>query len=146
MRLKFAALLLLAPALILSGCGRHAGRRSAANAGPVIAPLGALNAGGEPQWSAQVRGNQLRFSTGEGPALSVAARLADHGKAGAAWSGPLPAAPGQPPGTLSLTAVAKPCVDAPTGMTYPLTAAVEVAGRRFAGCAALAGQGLGPRT
>ncbi len=146
MRLPFAAVLLLTPALVLQGCGKSAGLRGAARAGPAIAPSGALNAGGEPQWSAQVRGGQLRFSTGEASASSVTARLADHGKAGAAWSGPLPAAPGQPPATLSLTAVAKPCVDAPTGMTYPLTAVVEVSGRRFAGCAAPAGQGLGPRT
>ena len=146
MRLQFAALLFFAPLLILSGCGRRAGPGAVVHPGPAIAPSGALNAGGEPQWSAQVRGAQLRFSTGEASALAVSAQLADHGKAGAAWSGPLPAAPGQPPATLSLTAVAKPCVDAPTGMTYPLTATVEVAGRRFAGCAAPAGQGLGPRT
>jgi hypothetical protein len=92
-----------------------------------------------------VRGGQLRFSTGEGAALNVTAQIADHGKAGASWSGPLPGAPGRPPSVLQLSAVAKPCVDAPTGMTYPLTAAVEVAGRRYAGCAAQAGQGLGPR-
>ncbi len=138
--------LVLLPALASSSCGRHAGRRAGAQAGPAIAPSGALNAGGEPQWSAQVRGGRLSFSTGEAPTLSVAAEIADHGKSGAAWSGPLPTAPGQPRGVLRLTAVAKPCVDAPTGMTYPLTASMEVAGRRFAGCAAPAGQGLGPRT
>ncbi len=146
MRPRPAALLLLASAALLSGCGRAGLRRAAAQRGPAIAPSGALNAGGEPQWSAQVRGDQLRFSTGEAAALTARAAVTDHGKAGADWSGPLAASPGQSAGVLRLTAVAKPCVDAPTGMTYPFTASVEVAGRRYAGCAALAGQGLGPRS
>ena len=131
---------------MISGCGRGAGGRGASAPKLAIAPSGALNAGGEPQWSAQVRRGQLRFSTGEAPALSVKAQLVDHGKAGAVWSGPLPAAPGQPAGVLRLTAIAKACQDAPTGMTYPLTATMEVAGRRYGGCAAPAGQGLGPRS
>ncbi len=146
MRARLVTVLVLLPALAVSGCGRHAGRRGGAQTASVIAPSGALNAGGEPQWSAQVRSGRLSFSSGEAPTLSVAAEIADHGKAGAAWSGPLPVAPGQPPRVLRLTALAKACVDAPTGMTYPLTASMEVAGRRFAGCAAPAGQGLGPRT
>ena len=117
--------------LVLSACGRSAGPgRRLPPRGPAIAPSGALNAGGEPQWSAQVRGDQLRFSTGEASAVSAKAAVTDNGKAGAVWSGPLAAGPGQPAGVLQLTVLAKSCVDAPTGMTYPLTAAIEVAGRR----------------
>ncbi|WP_174300129.1 hypothetical protein [Caulobacter sp. S45] len=146
MRSRRPTLLLLVAGLVLTGCGQGGGRRPHRPRGPAIAPAGTLNAGGEPQWSAQVRGDQLRFSTGETSAVSVKAGLADHGKAGAAWSGPLAAVPGQPPGVLRLTAVAKSCVDAPTGMTYPFTATVEVGGHRYTGCAAPAGQGLGPRS
>ena len=146
MRLLLSAVLVLAVGLGLAGCGRGAGHPRSAATGPMIDPAGALNAGGEPQWSAQVRKGQLRFSTGDAAALSVDAQLADHGKAGAVWSGPLPAPPGRPAGVLRLTAVAKACEDVPTGMTYPLTATIEVAGRRYGGCAAPAGQGLGPRS
>ncbi len=93
-----------------------------------------------------MRGDQLRFSTGEASAVRVQASIADHGKTGATWSGSLASAPNQPAGLLRLTVVAKACVDAPTGMTYPFAATVEMAGQSYVGCAALAGQGLGPRT
>ena len=93
-----------------------------------------------------MRGDQLRFSTGNVSAVVAKAAITDHGKAGADWIGQLAGGPGHAAGVLRLTAVAKPCVDGPTGMTYPFTARVEVAGQRYAGCAALAGQGLGPRS
>ena len=131
---------LLVPLLVLAACGRgHAPPQAAV-------PRGALNAGGEPQWSAQVRGDRLSFSDGGDLSVAAKASRADHGAAGVVWSGPLPApAPGRPAGLLSLTTLRKPCQDADTGMGYPLTATVEVGGRRYAGCAAPPGQGLGPR-
>ena len=136
---------MLALLLLLSACGRGPARHAAPK-GPALAPTGALNAGGEPQWSAQVRGGVLRFSTGAEDALSAAASLADHGKAGAVWSGQSPAAPGRPAAMLRLTAVARRCEDAPTGMVYPITVTLEAAGRRYQGCGAAPGQGLGPRS
>ncbi len=145
MRLRSAVATVLASAFCLSGCSRSAHHAPVRN--PAIAPTGALNAGGEPQWSAQVRQGQLRFSTGEGPELSVQAAVTDHGKAGAVWSGSLPpAAPGRAGRLLRLSVLAKPCQDGSTGMGYPLTATAIVEGRRYDGCAAAPGQGLGPRT
>ena len=120
-------------------------RRAAAKE-PAFAPSGALNAGGEPGWSAQLRAGRLRFVSGDAPALIVEAARADQGKAGVAWSGPLPSAGGRPGGVLRLTATPKPCQYGPTGMTYPVTAVIEVAGHRYSGCAAQPGQGLGPRS
>ena len=151
MRHRRAAALLLAPALLLAGCGHGDGKRRTASAGPALAPTGSLNAGGEPQWSAQIRAGRLSFISGGDPALSAKVDFVEHGKSTAVWSGPLAAADGKPEAgaptrVLRLTATAKPCEDGPTGMRYPLTATVEAAGHRYDGCAAAPGQGLGPRT
>jgi uncharacterized membrane protein len=132
--------LLLIPVLALAGCGRGKAPQKSA------VPTAALNAGGEPQWSAQVRGDRLSFTDGGDLALSAQATRADHGVAGVVWSGSSkPPAAGQPAPALILTTLRKPCQDADTGMTYPLTATVEAQGRRYTGCAAPPGQGLGPR-
>ncbi len=140
-----AVVLVLVPLLLASACHRGPARQGAVR-GPALAPSGALNAGGEPQWSAQVRGGVLRFSTGADDAVSVHASLADHGKAGAVWSGEAATAAGRPATLLRLTVVAKRCEDGPTGMVYPITATLEAAGRRYSGCGAAPGQGLGPRS
>ena len=137
--MRLAVLLVLTTALLACGCHHGASHKA------VAAPNAALNAAGEPQWSAQVRGDQLRFTDGGDVALSAKAARADRGKDGVVWSGPLTGRPGQPPGLLRLTTLSKPCQDADTGMTYPLTAVAEAAGHRYAGCAAPPGQGLGPR-
>ena len=137
--MRLAVLSVLAASLLASGCHRGASHMA------VTAPKAALNAAGEPQWSAQVRGDQLRFTDGGDVALSAKAARADHGDSGVVWSGPLPSAPGRSAGLLRLTTLRKPCQDADTGMTYPLTAVAEAQGRRYAGCAAAPGQGLGPR-
>jgi uncharacterized membrane protein len=134
-------ILLLLPALVAgAGCGRRSAPQK-----PAV-PREALNAGGEPQWSAQVRGDRLSFTDGGAVALAAKVTRADHGGEGVVWSGPLaPATAGQPSATLTLTTLRKACQDADTGMTYPLTAIVETGGHRYAGCAAPPGQGLGPR-
>ncbi len=134
--------LLLAPLLLVSACGRGAG----GGPGRAAVSAAALNAGGEPQWSALLRGGVLRFSAGDAPVLAVTAQRVDHGAAGVVWSGVLAGKAGQSGEAVTLTTQARPCQDATTGLGYPLSAVVQVGGRRYAGCAAPAGQGLGPRT
>ena len=130
--------------MLLSGCGRPGSHAPSSRA--TLVPKGALNAAGEPEWSAQLRSGVLRFTTADGVDLKVRTAVDDHGKAGAVWIGSPPAPAGHPAPALRLSVVAKPCQDASTGLGYPLTAGVEAAGKRYAGCAALPGQGLGPRT
>ena len=144
MRIPVPVVPLLVATSLLSACGKLAPTPPPARA--ALAPAGALNAGGEPQWSAILRHGLLRLTTGDGAVLAVKASVEDHGKAGAVWSGPLPAAAGRPAAMLRLAAESRPCQDASTGLGYPFTATVEAAGRRYTGCAALPGQGLGPRT
>ena len=134
--------LLFASVTMLTACApRSENARS-----KTLGPQAALNAAGEPQWSLQLRGEQMRFSTGDAAPTVVKASRQDQGTKGVAWSGQAPAAAGKTGVQVSLVAVHKPCQDASTGLTYPLTAAVQVAGVRYAGCAAPAGQGLGPRS
>ena len=123
-------LLLVAASFGLSACGGARSGRARA------APGDALNAGGEPQWSAQLRTGTLRFTTADGVDVAVRTTMEDHGRDGAVWSGALPAAQSRPAAPLRLIVSTKPCQDAATGMTYPLTASVEAAGKRYAGCAA----------
>ena len=139
---RVASAVLIASALLLTACGRG-GPRAPGRA--ALAPSGAVNAAGEPNWSAQLRGATLHLSTAEGVDLTAKVSVEDHGRDGATWSGPL-ATPGQPPSTLRLAISAKPCRDDPTGMSYAFSATVEAGGKRYIGCAAPPGQGLGPRT
>ncbi len=142
MRLRSLFAVMLVPALLVSGCGRGAAHSSAR----MVGPSAALNAGGEPQWSVLLRRGVLRVSAGDAPIVAVQAERADHGAAGVVWSGALPAKAGQPASAIRLTTLVKACQDASTGQIYPLSAVAEVSGRRYVGCAAPAGQGLGPRT
>ena len=144
MRTPAALVLLCVLVPVLAGCGRGAGRPGGPQ-GP-LRPSAALNAGGEPQWSAQVRAGVLRFTAGDGPPLALKAEREDRGRAGVVWRGVSPAAANRPGVPLRLSVTPKPCQDATTGLSYPLSATVEVGGGRYAGCAAPAGQGLGPRT
>ena len=129
--------LLLLAAFILAGCGKGSASR------PPAVPRAALNAGGEPQWSAQVRGERLIFTDGAAIALNAKASRTDHGAAGVVWVAA--AAPASRTPAIVLTTTRKACRDADTGMAYPLTAVAETGGRRYLGCAAPPGQGLGPR-
>ena len=70
---------------------------------------------------------------------------AHQGMAGGEGPAQRGAASGPSSAVLTLTTSRKPCQDADTGMTYPLTAVVQAAGHRYAGCAAPPGQGVGPR-
>ncbi len=122
-------------AAALSACGR-AGHGSAKTV-----PAGAkLNAGGEtPLWALQIRPGGLSFSSEKVASISLpnpGPASVDHGRV---WTG---AALGRP---FRATLLALPCRDAATGLTYPMTAQVEVGGTTVSGCAAPAGQGLGPR-
>jgi uncharacterized membrane protein len=136
-RLAPVAVCLLA-LLSATGCdGRDAGRHGPAESNA------RLNAAGEtPSWSAVVRPGSLVVSIGDAAPLQVKTTSTDHGKDGASFSGKLPGNGG----TLSLAVSLKPCKDGETGLAYPMTAVAGVQGRRYAGCAAHAGQGLGPRT
>jgi uncharacterized membrane protein len=141
MRPLSLVLLSALPLLLIAGCSRGA----KGGGGPTHVVSHDLNAGGEPTWSAQVRGDKLSFSTGETLSFTIRVTRADHGAAGEAWSGPLPAPTGQPPMTARLSVAAKPCQDGAMGLAYPLTAVVEAPGGPYRGCAAPPGQGLGPR-
>ena len=141
---RLVAALLLAPILLLGACGRNAGPGAAGRKG--LGPSVSLNAAGEPGWSAQLRAGKLRFTTAEAPAVVVQAKRTDTGPDSVVWSGPLPGPNGRPAGLLRLSVARKACQDASTGLAYPLTAVVDFGAARFAGCAAPAGQGLGPRS
>lgn len=128
------ALIVLLPA---SGCGSHAAR---GHGSPD--PAARLNAAGEtPSWSAVARPGSLILTVGDAAPVTVKPTVAGHGRDGADWSGALPGHAG----TLALEVTAKPCRDGETGLTYPLTAVASIQGRRYPGCAAPPGQGLGPR-
>ena len=141
MRLRSVLLLLLIPAALLAACGPEGGRAARRTLGPAAA----LNAAGEPQWSVQLRGDQMRVNVGDAGPIVVKATRKDEGAKGVVWSGAAPAPAGKPGAALSLTALHKPCQDGTTSLSYPLTATLEFAGARYAGCAAPLGQGLGPR-
>ena len=143
MRLCSVAALLLASAMTLSACGPNAGRNPAARR--ALGPAAALNAAGEPQWSVQLRDGRMRVNVGDAAAIVVDVTREDLGAKGVVWRGAAPPAGGRPGAQFSLTALRKPCQDASTGLSYPLTATAALAGVRYAGCAAPPGQGLGPR-
>ena len=122
-------------ALTLAACGRG-------DHGVKAVPGGGakLNAGGEaPLWALQIRPKTLAFSSEQVASITVpnpGPTALPHGKL---WSG---AALGRP---FRATVLAASCRDGATGLTYPMTAKVEVGGTTLQGCAATAGQGLGPR-
>jgi uncharacterized membrane protein len=129
-----------ASCLPFGGCGSHSGGgHDVAGGTDASAPLNA--AGETPSWSAVARPGSLILTVGDAAPITVKPAVAKHSKAGASWSGDLPGHAG----TLALEVTAKVCRDGETGLTYPLTAVASVQGRRYAGCAAPPGQGLGPR-
>lgn len=138
-----AVLLMLSAAILpLAGCSKAARRpRLPPALSSVLAGGDALNAAGEaPLWSLQIRPKALSFST-EGGAPTV---LANPGAAqapnGAVW-----AAPGPGGRAFRAAITAKPCRDAETELSFPFTAEVSFGASIYHGCAAAAGQGLGPR-
>ena len=128
---------------MLAGCSRPQPTRpelSARLAG-TLGPTGKVNAAGEtPLWAAQVRPGLIRVSLEDGRTLSAGIRAFSTTPTTANWSGAT--RDGIP---LQIVVEAKPCRDAATNLTYPLSARAEAAGRTVSGCAAPPGQGLGPR-
>lgn len=101
----------------------------------------ALNAAGEqPLWSLQIRPRGVSFSSEGGPVRMGPNPGPETAADGALWSTTLAGA-----GALRATITASPCHDAATGLSFPFTSEVETGGTTYRGCAAAAGQGLGPR-
>ena len=136
------AVLAVSPLLLLAGCGRQApGHVKLPPALSSALQGGAINAGGEaPLWALQIRPSSLTFSSQDVASITLSNNGPAETTGGGVWTG---VAGGRPFRAL-VTATA--CRDAATGLTYPLTAGVKALGVVYRGCAARAGQGLGPRT
>jgi uncharacterized membrane protein len=141
MRTTVTACLLAVSLAPLAGCGR-----GGAKSNPPLVLSSALksgsglNAGGEsPLWALQIRAKSVNFSSEKISAITLTNVGPTGSKNSAVWSGEA----GGRPFHATITALA--CKDAATGLTYPLSADVEALGFTYQGCAAKAGQGLGPR-
>ncbi len=121
--------------MALSACGRggHGGAKA-------VSAAAKLNAGGEaPLWALQIRPRTLSYSSEQVASITLPNPGPTTVANGKRWTG---AALGQP---FRATITATACRDGATGLTYPMAARVEVGGTAVEGCAAPAGQGLGPR-
>jgi uncharacterized membrane protein len=141
MRTLLTAGLLAASLAPLAGCGRGGARTNPPLVLSSALKSGSgLNAGGEsPLWALQIRAKSVNFSSEKISSITLPNMGPTGSKTSAVWSGEA----GGRPFHATITALA--CTDVATGLTYPLSADVEAVGFTYHGCAAKAGQGLGPR-